>query len=51
MMARLTRRAVRLAARRTAGHPGRRLTTVTLAGAGAASLVLFWMTHGQFRGW
>ena len=51
MMARLTRRAVRLAARWTAGHPGRRLTTVTLAGAGAASLVLFWMTHGQFRGW
>jgi putative peptide zinc metalloprotease protein len=49
--ARLVRRAVRLAGRWTAGHLGRRLITITVACAAAASLAAFWVTHGQFRGW
>jgi len=49
--ARLARRAARLAARRTAGRPRRRLTTAVVAGAVVAALALFWVTHGEFRGW
>jgi putative peptide zinc metalloprotease protein len=49
--ARLARRAARLAARWTAGRPRRRLTTAAVAGAVVASLALFWVTHGEFRGW
>jgi putative peptide zinc metalloprotease protein len=49
--ARLARRTARLVARRTAGRPGRRLAMAVVASAAAASLAVFWVTHGQFRGW
>jgi putative peptide zinc metalloprotease protein len=48
---RLTRRAAGIVKRRTAGQPRRRLVAVLGAIACAASLVLFWAVHGQFRGW
>ena len=48
---RLTRRAAGLVNRRTAGQPRRRLVAVLGAIVCAASLVLFWAVHGQFRGW
>jgi len=48
---RLTRRAAGLVSRRTAGQPRRRLIAVLGAIVCAASLVLFWAVHGQFRGW
>jgi putative peptide zinc metalloprotease protein len=51
VMIRLTRRAARVVSRRTAGHPGRRLIAVVAAFAIAGSLVLFWVSQGQFRGW
>jgi putative peptide zinc metalloprotease protein len=47
----LTRRAVRIAGRWTAGHPGRRLITIAAAAAIAAALALFWTTQGQFSNW
>jgi len=51
VMIRLTRRAARVVSRRTAGHPWRRLIAVVAALAIAGSLVLFWASQGQFRGW
>jgi putative peptide zinc metalloprotease protein len=47
----LTRRAVRIGRRWTAGRLRRRLITVAVAIAVAASLAVFWTVHGQFRGW
>jgi putative peptide zinc metalloprotease protein len=47
----LTRRAVAIAGRWTAGHPRRRLIAVIVAIACAGSLAVFWTVHGQFRGW
>ncbi len=51
VMIRLTRLAARVVSRRTAGHPCRRLIAVVAAFAITGSLVLFWTSQGQFRGW
>jgi putative peptide zinc metalloprotease protein len=48
---RLTRRAVAIVKRWTAGHPRRRVIAVVVAIACAVSLAVFWTSHGQFRGW
>jgi hypothetical protein len=50
-MIRLSRRATRVVGRRTAGHPWRRLVAVVTALAIVGSLVLFWTSQGEFRGW
>jgi putative peptide zinc metalloprotease protein len=47
----LTRRAIGIARRWTARHPGRRPVAVVAAIACVVSLVLFWTLHGQFRNW
>jgi putative peptide zinc metalloprotease protein len=47
----LTRRAVGLVRRWTAGRPRRRFIAVVVAIACAVPLVLFWTAHGQFSDW
>ena len=47
----LTRRAVGIVRRWTAGHPRRRLIAVAATIALVASVVLFWATHSQFSDW
>jgi putative peptide zinc metalloprotease protein len=47
----LTRRAVVLGLRWSAGRPARRLVVAVVAAAVAASLATLWASQGQFRGW
>ena len=47
----LARQAVTLAARWSAGRPGRRLVAVFAGIACAGPLALFWLVQGEFRDW